>query len=118
MAYIRGANYIWHDHDRVHVWAADGFDNWQDSGWIEELRSQAPGHADDTGPSGVALSQDVADLYVVMRFAELLKQRRVRELVERAVIAYGRNGGCLALQELAPALVRSVDDLAPGDERE
>jgi hypothetical protein len=115
MAYIRGANYIWHDDERVHVWVADGFDNWQDSGWIEDVQSQTPARAADTGPSGVALSQDVADLYVVMRFAELLKQRRVRELVERAVTAYGSNGGCLALQELAPNLLHSLDRLTVGD---
>jgi hypothetical protein len=115
--YIRGANYIWHDDDRVHVWAADGLHNWQDSGWIEDVQSQQPARPVDTGPSGVAVNQDVADLYVVMRFAELVRQRRVREIVERAVSSYGNNGGCLALRELAPALLRSVDNLAPGDEQ-
>jgi hypothetical protein len=40
MAYIRGANYIWHDADRVHFWAADGLDNWQESGWIEDVQSK------------------------------------------------------------------------------
>jgi hypothetical protein len=85
------------------------------SGWIEDVQSQSPGRAADTGPSGVALSQDVADVYVVMRFAELLKERRVHELVERAISAYGGNGGCLALHELAPALLHSVDKLAGGD---
>jgi hypothetical protein len=118
MAYIRGANYIWHDDERVHVWVADGLDNWQDSGWIEDVQSQSPGRAADTGPSGVALSQDAADLYVVMRFAELVKQRRVREMVERAISAYGGNGGCLALHELAPALLHSVEKLAGGDRQD
>jgi hypothetical protein len=115
MAYIRGADYIWHDDERVHVWVADGLDNWQDSGWIEDIKSQSPQRAADTGPSGVALSQDVADLYVVMRFAQLLKQRRVREMIERAVNEYGGNGGCLALKELAPNLLHSLDSPTVGD---
>jgi hypothetical protein len=71
----------------VRVWAADGLDNWQDNGWIEDVQSQAPARAADTGPSGVALSRDVANLFAVMRFAELVKQRRVREMVERAISA-------------------------------
>jgi hypothetical protein len=59
----------------------------------------------------VAVRQDVADLDVVMRFAELIQQRRVREIVERAISDYGDNGGCLALRAFAPALLRSVDSL-------
>lgn len=47
-----------------------------------------PRGGDEVGPSGVGLDQAVADLYVVMRFAELV-QRRVREIVERAVSEYG-----------------------------
>ena len=70
MAYIRGANYIWHDDERVHVWAADGLDNWQESGWIEDAQSLDTARPADGGPSGVAVSQEVADLYVVMRFAD------------------------------------------------
>lgn len=92
MAYIRGANYIWHDDERVHVWAADGLDNWQDSGWIEDVQTPDTARPADGGPSGVAVSQDVADLYVVMRFAELMQQRRVPEIVERAVADCGGNG--------------------------
>ena len=118
MAYIRGANYIWHDGERVHVWAADGLDNWQDSGWIEDARSLDTARPTDGGPSGVAVSQEVADLYVVLRFAELMKQRRVREIVERAISDCGGNGGSLALRELAPALLRSVDSLTRGGEPE
>jgi hypothetical protein len=116
MAYIRGANYVWHDDDRVHFWAADGLDNWQQSGWIEDVRSKPTEGANEVGPCGVALNQAVADLYVVMRFAELVQQRRVREIVERAVSEYGGNGGCLALRALAPSLIRSVEGLAAGEE--
>src|SRR5262245_20656910 len=118
MACIRGATYIWNDDERVHVWAADGLDNWQDSGWIEYVQAPETARPADGSPSGVALRQDVADLYVVMRFAELMQQRRVREIVDRAVTDYGGNGGCLALRKFAPALLHSVDNLSGGRERE
>ena len=114
MAYIRGADYIWHNGDRVHFWAADGLDNRQESGWIEDVQSKTTeGGDEEVGPSGVALNQAVTDLYVVMRFAELLQQRRVREIAERAVSEYG---GCVALRALAQSLIRSVEDLAARDE--
>ena len=116
MAYIRGANYIWHDDERVHFWAADGLDNWRDSGWIEDVQAPETARPTAGGPSGVALSQDVTDLYVVMRFAELIQQRRVREIVERALADYGGNGGCLALRELARPLLRAVDNPPRGGE--
>lgn len=107
---------MWHDDDRVHFWAADGLDNWQESGWIEDVQSKATDAGDEVGPSGVALEQSVVDLYVVMRFAELVQQRRVREIAERAVSEYGRNGGCPALRALVPSLISSVEDLAAHDE--
>jgi len=116
MAYIRGANYIWNDGERVHVWAADGLDHWQDSVWFEGIQSEARKRDDESGPGGIALGQDVADLYVVMRFAELVQQHRVHEIVERALSAYGENTGCLALGGLAAQLLRAVEDLAPPDE--
>jgi hypothetical protein len=91
-------------------------DNWQESGWIEDVQSKTTEGGDEVGPSGVALDQAVADIYEVMRLAELVQQRRVREIAERAVSEYGKNGGCLALRALAPSLIRSVEDLAARDE--
>jgi hypothetical protein len=117
MAYLRGENYIWGDGERVHLWAADGLDNWQDSVWLEGVRSEVRERENQAGPSGVALSRDVADLYVVMRFAELVQERRVREIGERAVSAYGANTGCLTLRGLAPELLRSVEALTAPDEQ-
>lgn len=115
MAYIRGATYIWHDDERVHIWAADGRDEWQDSGWAEAVQSQRRGEQPmGAAPSGVGLSQDVADLYVVMRFAELVQQKRVGETVERAISTYRGNGGCLALLQLAPILLRTADEASRG----
>ena len=52
---------------------------------------------------------------MVMRFAELVQQHRARDIVERAVSTDGANSG---LRELAPDLLRSVEDLAtPDDQR-
>lgn len=116
MAYIRGANYIFQNSERVHFWATDGFDSWQDSVWFVGVQSEATEGRPEVGPSGVGLDQAVADLYVVMRFAELVQQRLVREIAERAVDECAGNGGCLALQALAPRLIRVVEDLSTGDE--
>jgi hypothetical protein len=91
-------------------------DSWQESGWIEGVQSRTTQGGDEVGPSGVAVNQAVADLYVVMRFAEMVQQRRVREIAERADSEYGTNGECLALRALAPSLIRSVDDLATRDD--
>lgn len=117
MAYIRDENYIWDDGERVHIWVADGFDHWQDSVWFEGAKSEAGEGEDGAGPSGVALTQDVADVYVVMRFAELVQERRVRTIVEDALRNHGGNGGCLALGGLAAALLRSVEGLVAPDEQ-
>jgi hypothetical protein len=117
MAYIRGAHYIWDDGERVHVWAADGFDQWNDSVWFDGVRREASEREDKAEPSGVAVSLDVADLYVVMRFAELAQQRRVREIVDRAVSTHGENTGCQALRELGLELVRSVKGLTAREEQ-
>lgn len=117
MAYIRGPHYIWDDGERVHVWAADGFDHWNESVWFESVRREASERKDTAAPSGVAVSVDVADLYVVMRFAELIRQRRLREVVERALTLHGENTGCHDLRELGPELVRCVDSLPARDEQ-
>ena len=114
MSYIRGPNYIWRDDERVHIWVADGHDEWQESGWAEEFQRQVPQPQPEYGaPSGVGLRQDVADLYVVMRFAELVQEKRAGEIIEHAVKTYAGNGGCLALVQLAPVLLRSVDESSP-----
>jgi hypothetical protein len=113
MAYIRGANYIWSDIDRLHIWAADGNDEWRDTGWAEEVHAQSPAPTPHGGPSGVGLQQEAADLYVVMRFAQLWQGDRLTDVVEQAVGKFGRNGGCLALTRLAPALLQRLGTPPP-----
>ena len=101
MSYSRGANYIWSGTDgRVHLWIADGEDNWAECGWNEGNPHPRPG--------GVSVAQDVMDEYVVMRFAELLRARQVGPTVDRAVAKYAGNGGCGALGEVRDDLKRMV----------
>jgi hypothetical protein len=45
-----------------------------------------------------------------MRLAEPVAEQRIGAVVEAAVATFGGNGGCLALQHLAAAL---VDELEP-----
>jgi hypothetical protein len=112
VSYMRGACYIWRDDERVHVWAEDGDDGWHDSSWAEG-RKHAPllDPAQHGDASGVGLRQEIADAYVVMRLAELVADRRIGAVVEAAVATFGGNGGCLALQKLAAALVGQLEPI-------
>lgn len=65
MSYMRGPCYIWRDDTRVHVWAEDGYDGWDDTNWAErrthaEVLTPAPRN----GASGVGIRQEIADAYV------------------------------------------------------
>ena len=55
------------------------------------------------------LRQEIADAYVVMRLAELVAEQRIGAAVEAAVAMC--NGGCLALQKLAAALVDKLEPI-------
>jgi hypothetical protein len=55
--------------------------------------------------------QESADAYVVMRLAELVCEQRIGAVIESAVANFGGNGGCLALQKLAAALVRQLEPI-------
>jgi hypothetical protein len=96
MSYTRGENYIGSSGDRTHLWIGDGEDNWAECGWNEGRPHPRP--------AGVAVPQDVMDEYVVMRFAQLLRERRVGPIVDRALARHAGNGGCHALVELADRL--------------
>lgn len=99
MAYMRGQTYLWRDESHLHVWVADGYDEWDQSGWGE--------HAKDTGTaSGVNLPMEVMDEYVVMRFAQLLQEGGADQTIARALARHEGNFGCAALKECAPAMQR------------
>jgi hypothetical protein len=65
------------------------------------------------GASGVGIRQEVADAYVVMRLAELVCEQRIGSVVESAVADFSGNGGCLALQKLAVAIVGVLEPIGP-----
>lgn len=90
MAYLRGSTYVWSDGRRLHVWVGDGEDGWRESGWAEDHPSDA---------SGVSIALDVMDEFVMMRFAELIRDRTAQDAAERAIRAHHGNGGCVALEE-------------------
>ena len=112
MSYMRGACYIWRDDGRVHIWAEDGYDGWADSDWAEgREQTPTPDSAQHGGASGVGIRQEIADGYVVMRLAELVAEQRIGAVVESAVATFGGNGGCLALQKLAAALISTLEPI-------
>jgi hypothetical protein len=109
MAYMRGRHYLWRD-DRLHVWVADGHDGhdgWDEPDWGEAHRTSGEGHTGSSRPSGVSLPQDVADEYVVMRLAELLRDGVVLDAIERALTNHAGNGGAVALVQYAEELRRA-----------
>src|SRR2546425_6954140 len=100
MSYVRGACYIWRDDERVHVWAENGYDGWEDSVWAEGRKHAAiPNSARHGRASGVEIRQEIADGYVVMRLAELVCEQCIGAVVESAVANFGGNGGCLPVQK-------------------
>ena len=96
MAYMRGDYYLWTDVSGLHLWAADGYDSWDESGW----------HRDDDGKdypindrhlengqntaSGVSIHQEIMDEYVMMRLAELLESKQLDETLERTLAKWER----------------------------
>ena len=111
MAYTRGPSYIWRDDHHVHIWAEDGYDGWVEAGWSEGRKHSVPESASYGEASGVGIQQEIADAYAVMRLAELVCEQRIRAVVESAVTNFGGNGGCLALEKLAVALVSKLEPI-------
>ena len=84
MAYMRGEHYIWTSESDLHIWSANGQDACTDSIWYQSHK--------DAKPAGVAIPQDVADEYVVMRFTELLAEETLLETIDRALTkGYGKD---------------------------
>ena len=111
MSYMRGPSYIWRDDSHVHIWADDGYDGWVEAGWSDGRKHSLPESASYGEASGVGVRQEIADAYVVMRVAELVCEQRIGAMIESAVTKFAGNGGCLALQKLAAALVSSLEPI-------
>ena len=106
MSYMRGNHYLWRDETHLHVWVLDGYDGWDEAGWMPTEDHQASGHVSETQsrPGGVGIQQPVIDEYVVMRFAELVRDGLLQATVDRALSGHSGNGGCGALQQYAPTI--------------
>ena len=119
---MRGDTYIWHDWENVHLWAADGKDGWDQSVWYTGVTGKEPSEEEECDPdvkaSGVMISESVLDEYVMMRLAEILQEKKAREVIKRAVSKWSGNGGCLALdkyaQQLEAVFARFEDDSLNG----
>ena len=109
MSYMRGDFYLWSDGERLHLWAAEGYDGWDDSIWFEGVRNDRETAGKRAG--GVALPMDVVDALVVMRLAEIIDEKRFADAIDRAVARYGGNGGCLSLAAKAPDLKAALQEV-------
>ncbi len=99
MSYTKGSTYIWSDGEQLHLWADEGMDHWQSM----EQYSNKP------SASGVQISEQVADQFAVMRFAELLKSGEAHAAIEQALAQWAGNFGCVALEEFAPVMRQFCD---------
>lgn len=90
MAYLRGEIYVWRDDTGVHIWTAEGAENWRDSGWAEEHGG--------TAAAGLFLPPAIFDSLVVMRVAELVESGNLADVVSRSL---ADNGGMSGAEQLA-----------------
>lgn len=95
MAYLRGDQYVWDDGERLHIWVADGYDGWDESGWAVDEDGQR--RSDAMNASGVSIPMEIMDEYVVMRLAQLLREGKLHETIARAI--EDQNFGANALRE-------------------
>ena len=96
---MRGDYYLWADGgDVLHIWAADGYDEWDESCWVDG-RCEA-----GQKPSGVGIPEKVLDELVIMRLAQIIEEGLVDEAIDRAVSNQGGNYGCDTLSHNAGKL--------------
>ncbi len=102
MAFMRGDTYVWSDGDRVHLWASDGYDYWDDSIWA---CAEDEGRRDDRcAASGVGVPEDLMNELAVMLVAKMVADGSFAETVDRAVSKWHGNTGCGILEQLADEL--------------
>jgi hypothetical protein len=87
MAYMRGDYYVWNsssgDEDWLHIWSANGYDGWDQSGWACDEEGNRDAGRENA--SGVSLPLRVMDDFVMMRLAQLIYEGQVEEAIERAL---------------------------------
>ena len=115
MSYMRGDVYIWADGERVHFWAADGEDGWEESGWAEGRATRSSlGAGGPASASGVCLRQEIADAYAMMRLAELVDAGALGATIDRSWALGGTKFGCAALGRHAERLRDTLEPLPLG----
>jgi hypothetical protein len=114
MSYMRGKYYLWSGADGVHLWAFDGDDGWSDSGWGASVKQWKRKHQK---PSGVRIPEPVLDEYVVMRFAELVDEGKVKATIRRASNNWRGNGGAISLLSHGRTLIARVGSMKPSRKR-
>ena len=112
MAYMRGKNYIWDDVSGLHIWARDGYDGWDNAGWAcdeDDIRHEGYENA-----SGVSISMDVMDEYVVKRLAQMIYEGKVDAAIERA-ITQNTNVGGMTLKRSAAIIKEALSQIKLND---
>ncbi len=111
MSYHRGKYYVWAGLDGIHLWAADGEDSWKDSGWAEGVKHWKVKRGQKA--SGVRLPETVMDEFVVMRFAELIDEKKLVATIRRAIKGKLGNYGEVSLRRHAKTILRKLKAVKP-----
>ena len=111
MSYLRGKYYIWESSEGIHLWAADGEDHWKDSVWATGVKHWKLKRGQT--PSGVRLPVSVLDEFVVMRFAELIDEKKLVPTIRRVTKGKPGNVGEWSLRFHAKGLLRRLRTLKP-----
>jgi hypothetical protein len=120
MSYMRGNNYLWSDGEYMHLWVADGYDGWDESGWNTGANGKPRdfGLGEDRKPSGIKIPEKVLDEFVMMRLAQMLHEGVIEDTIDRA-IQHGNFGGMMLKKNAAKmkaALAQiKLDELGPED---
>lgn len=87
-AYMRGKYYLWTDGSGLHLWAYDGYDGWDQTGWHEADFDDE----NENAASGVSIHQEIMGEYVMMRVAEMISEGKIETAIDRIVDLDGRGG--------------------------
>jgi hypothetical protein len=106
MAFMRGDTYVWSDGDRVHLWASDGYDYWDDSIWAcaeDDIRRENRAAA-----SGVGLQAETLDELAVMLVARMAENGTFAATVDRALAKWHGDSDCSSLERFAEELKHAM----------
>jgi len=105
MSYMRGKHYLHTDHENIYIWAAHGYDHWDESIWADNVeRHGEPGWR----PSGVKIPFGILDMLVAMRMAELIEDGEMIAAIDRTLENCSGNWGAAALVKRAGELKEAV----------